>query len=276
MDCSMPGFPVLHQLLELAQTHVHRVGDTIQLSHPLSSPYPPALSLSHIRVFSNESVPHIRWPQYWSYSFSVSPSSEYSGMISFRIDWFALLEVQGILRVFSNTTVQKHQFFDAQHSLWSNFHIHPYMTTGKTITLTRWPFVDKVMSLLFNTLSRFVIAFLPWSKHLLISWQQSPSTVILEPTKIKTVTVSIVSPSICHEVIGRVLMILVFWMLNLKPAFHFPLSLSSRGSLVLFLPQGWCHLHIWGYGYFSLQSWFQLTLHPMGWMYFSWCTLHIN
>ena len=121
------AIPVLHQLLELAQTHVHRVGDTIQLSHPLSSPSAPALNLSHIRVFSNESVPHIVWPQYWSYSFNISPSNEYSGMISFRIDWFALLAVQGILRVFSNTTVQKHQFFDAQHSLWSNFHIHTWL-----------------------------------------------------------------------------------------------------------------------------------------------------
>ena len=124
MNCNRPGLPVHHQLLEFTQTHVHQVDNAIQPSHPPSSPSPPALNLSHIRVFSNESVPHIVWPQYWSYSFNISPSNEYSGMISFRIDWFALLAVQGILRVFSNTTVQKHQFFDAQHSLWSNFHIH--------------------------------------------------------------------------------------------------------------------------------------------------------
>ena len=156
-----------------------------------------------------------------------------------------------------SNTIQKHHrcsaFFIVQHS-------HPYMTTGKTITLTRWTFVGKVMSLLFNMLSRLVIAFLPRSKCLLISWLQSPSAVILEPKKIKFVTVSIVSPSICHEVMGLDAMIFVFWMLSFKQTFHSPLSLSSRGPLVLlhFLPWGWCHLHIWGYWYFSLQSWFQL------------------
>ena len=118
------------------------------------------------------------------------------------------------------------------------------MTTGKTIALTRWIFYEKVMFLLFNMLSRLVIAFLPRSKHLLLSWLQSPSVVILEPKKIKFLTVSIVSPSVCYEVMGPDAMILVFWMLSFKPTS----SLSSRVSLVLlyFLPYGWCHLHIWG------------------------------
>ena len=117
-----------------------------------------------------------------SFSFSISPSNEYSGLISFRMDWLELLTVQGTLSVFSNTTVQKRQFLGAQLSLWSNS--HPYITTGKTIALTRWTFVGKVMCLLFNMLSSFVITFLPRSKRLLISWLQSPSAVILEPEKI--------------------------------------------------------------------------------------------
>ena len=117
MDCSTPGFPAHHQLPELAQTHV-RVGDAIQPSHPLSSPSPPAPIPPSIRVFSTESVLHIRWPKYWSLSFSISPSNEYSALSSFRMDWLDLLAVQGTLsRVFSNTTVQKHQFFSAQLSL---------------------------------------------------------------------------------------------------------------------------------------------------------------
>jgi len=148
------------------------------------------------------------------------------------------------------------------------------MTTGKTIALTRWTFVGKVMSQLFNKLSRLVITFLPWSKHLVISWLQSPSAVLLEPPKIKSVTVSIVAPSICHQVMGPDAMILVFECWGLSQLFHSPLSLSSGGSLVLlcFLPKGWCHLHIWDYSYFSQQSWFQLVLHPA--CHFTWCTLH--
>ena len=123
---------------------------------------------------------------------------------------------------------------------------HPYMTTGKTIALTLWTFVSKIMSLLFNILSRFVIAFLPRNKHLLISCLQSPSAVILEPQKIKSVTVSIVSPSICHEVMGLDATILVFLILSFKPAFYSLLSASSGGSLVplCFLPLEWYHLHI--------------------------------
>ena len=144
---------------------------------------PPPLFFSQIRVFSNESVLCIRWPKYWSFSFSTSPSNEYSRLISFRMDWLDLLEVQGTF----NSLLQHHS--SKASILWhSAFFIvqvsHPYMTTGKTIGLTRWTFVDKVMSLLFNMLSRLVIAFLPRSKHLLISWLQSPSALILEPPKI--------------------------------------------------------------------------------------------
>ena len=159
---------------------------------------------------------------YWSFSFSISPSNEYSGLISFRMDWLDLLAVQGTLKSLlqhhsSKTSILRHSaFFIVQLS-------HLYMTTGKTIALTRQTFIVKVMSLLFNMLSRLVIAFLPRSKHLLISWLQSPSAVILEPNKLKSVTVSIVSPSICHEVMGPYATILVFRMLSFKPTF----SLSS-------------------------------------------------
>ena len=152
-----------------------------------------------IRVFSNESVLHIRWPKYWS--FNISPSNEYSGLISLRNDWFDLLAVQGTLKSLLQhhsskaSILQRSAFFMVQLS-------HPYMTTGKTIAFTSWTFVGKVMSLLFNMLSRLVIAFLPRSKHLLISWLLSPSAVILEPRKIQSVTVSIVYPSICHEAMG--------------------------------------------------------------------------
>ena len=159
---------------------------------------PPSIFPS-IRVFSNESVLCIRWPKYWSLSFSISPSNEYSGLISFRMDWLDLLEVQGTLK----SLIQHHS--SKASILWrSTFFItqlsHPYMTTGKTIALTIRTFVGKVMSLLLNVLSRLVITFLPRSKHLLISWLRSPSAVILEPRKIKLATVSTVSPSICHEV----------------------------------------------------------------------------
>ena len=151
-----------------------------------------------IRVFSNESVLHTRWPEYWSFSFSISPSNEYSGLISVRMDWLDVLAVQGTLKSLlqhyssKTSTLWRSAFFTVQPS-------PSYMTTGKTNTLTRWTFVGKVMSLLFNMLSRLVITFLPRSKRLLISWLQSPSAVILEPKKIKSVTVS---PSICHEVMG--------------------------------------------------------------------------
>ena len=164
----------------------------------------------------------IRWPKYWSFSFSISPSNEYSGLISFRMDWFNLLAVQGTLK----NLLQHHSskawilwrssFFTVQLS-------HPYIATGKLIALTRQTFVGKIMSPLFNMLSGLVIALLPRSKGLLISWLKSPSAVILEPQKLKSVSVSIVYPSICHEVMGPDAMILVFWMLSFKPTF----SLSS-------------------------------------------------
>ena len=147
------------------------------LCHPLLllPPIPPS-----IRVFSNESALHMRWPKYWRFSFSISPSNEHQGLISFRMDWVDLLAVQGTLKSLlqhhsSEASVLRHPvFFTIELS-------HPYMTTGKTIALARWTFVGKVMSLLFNMLSRLVITFLPRSKHLLISWLQSPSAVILEP-----------------------------------------------------------------------------------------------
>ena len=162
-----------------------------------------------IRVFSNESALRIRWPKYWSFSFSISHSNEYSGLISFRMDWLDLLAVQGTLKSLlqhysSKASILRHSaFFTVQIS-------HPYMTTGKTIALTRWTFVGKAMSLPFNMLSRMVITFLLRSKRLLISWLQSPSAVILEPPKIKSDTASTVYPSISHEVMGPDAMIFIF------------------------------------------------------------------
>ena len=162
------------------------------LCHPL---LPQPSIFPNIRVFSNESTLHMRWPKCWSFSFSISPSNEHPALISFRMDWLDLLAVQGTLK-----SLLQHHSSKASILQCSAFFIvqisHPYMTTGKTIALTRWTFVSKVMSLLFNMLSRMVITFLPRSKHLLIPWLQSPSAVILWPFKIKSATVS---PSICHE-----------------------------------------------------------------------------
>ena len=163
----------------------------------LLPPIPPS-----IRVFSNESTLHMRWPEYWSFSFSIIPSKEIPGLISFRMDWLDLLAVQGTLKSLLQhhrskaSILRRSAFFTVQLS-------HPYMTTGKMIALIRWIFAGRVMSLLFNMLSRLVIAFLPRIKHLLISWLQSPPAVILEPLKIKSATVSTVSPSICHEVMDQ-------------------------------------------------------------------------
>ena len=171
MNCSMPVLPVHHQLPESAQTDVHRVSDAIQPSHLLSSPSPPAFKPSQhpsIRGFSNESALRIRWPKYWSFSFNISPSNEHSGLISVRMDWLDLFVVQGTLKSLLQhhsskaSILQCSAFFTVQLS-------HPYMTTGKTIVLTTQTFVGKVMSLLFNMLSRLVITFLPRSKTLLIS-----------------------------------------------------------------------------------------------------------
>ena len=168
----------------------------------------PSMSPS-IRVFSIESVLRIRWPKYWSFSCNISPSNEYSGLISFRMDWFDLLEVQGTLK----SLLQHHSSKASIHQCSTFFIVqlsHPYMTTGKTIALTRLTFFGRVMSLLFNVLCSLVITFLPRSMGLLISWLQSPSAVILEPPKIKSATISTVSPPICHEVMEPHTMILVF------------------------------------------------------------------
>ena len=209
MNHSTPGLPVHHHLPEFTQTYVHQVGDAIQPFHPLLSPLllppiPPS-----IRVFSNESTLRMRWPKYWSLSFSIIPSKEIPELISFRMDWLDLLAVQGTLKSLlqhhrSKASILQHlTFFTVQLS-------HPYMTTGKTIALTRRTFVGKVMSLLFDILSRLVINFHQRSKRLLISWLRSPSTVILEPPKIKSDTVSVVSPSISHEVMRPDAMIFLF------------------------------------------------------------------
>ena len=222
MNRSTPGLPVHHQLPEFTQTHVHQVGDAIQPSHPLSSPSPPAPNPSqHQGLFqwvkSSHEVAqglefqlqhHLNWP--------------HPGLISFRMDWLDLLAVQGTLKRLlqihsSKASILRHSaFFTVQLS-------HPYITTGKTIALTKWTFVGNVMSLLFNMLSRLVITFLSRNKRLLIPWLQSPSAVILEPKKIKSDTLSTISPAICYEVMGPDAMILVFWMLSFKPTF----SLSS-------------------------------------------------
>ena len=162
-----------------------------------------------IRFFSNESTLHMRWPKYWSFSFSISPSKEIPGLISPSMDWLDLLAVQGTLKSLLQDHSSKASIL--QHSAFSTVQLsHPHMTTGQTIALTRWTFDGKVMSLLFNMLSRLVITVLPRSKHLLISWLQSPSAVILEPRKIKSDTVSTVFPSIYHEVMGSDAMIFVF------------------------------------------------------------------
>ena len=182
MNCSTPGLPVHHQFLEFTQ--LISIEWVMPSSHLILCR--PLLLLPtifpSIRVFSKESALHIRWPKYWSFSFNISPSSEHPGLMSFRMDWLDLLAVQGTLKSLlqhhsSKTSIlQCSAFFIVQLS-------HSYMTPGKTIALTRWIFVDKVMFLLFNMLSSLVITFLPKSRHVLISWLQSPSSVILEPKK---------------------------------------------------------------------------------------------
>ena len=200
------SFTISWSLLKLMSTESVLPSNHLILCQPLLL----LLSiLPSIRVFSNESALCIRWPKFWNFNFSISPSNEYSGLISFMTDWFDLLAVQGTLKSLLQhhsskaSILQCSVFFMVQLS-------HPYMTTGNSIALTIWTFVSKVMSLLFNMLSRFVIAFLPRSKRLLISWLQLPSAVILEPKKIKSVTVYTFSPFICHEVMGSDAMILVF------------------------------------------------------------------
>ena len=189
----------------------------------LLPPIPPS-----IRVFCNESALHMRWPKYWSFSFSISPSKEHLGLISFKMDWLDLLAVQGTLKSFFQHHSSKASILRCSASFTVHLS-HPYMTTGKTIVLARRTFVGKVISLLFNMLSRLVITFLPRRKCLLISWLQSPSAVILEPRKIKFDTVS---PSISHEVMGPDAIIFVSECWALSQLFHSPLSLSSRGFWV--------------------------------------------
>ena len=205
----MTGFPVHHHswsFLKLMSIELVMPSNHLILCHPLL--LLPSIFLN-IRIFPNESVFCTRWPKYWSFSFHISPSNEYSGLISFRIDWFDLLAVQGILK-----SLLQHHSSKAPFLRCSTFFMvqlsHPYMTTGKTIALTIHIFVDKIMSLLFNMLSKLVMAFLPRSKRLLISWLHLLSEVILKPKKIKSVIVSIVTPSICHEVMGQDALIFVF------------------------------------------------------------------
>ena len=176
-------------LLKLMSTELVMPSNHLILCCPL--PLLPLLPLS-IRVFSNESAFHIRWQKYWSFSLNISPSNEHSRLISFRIDWLDLLAVQGTLKSLLQHHSSKASIL--QHSAFCLVQLsHPYMTTGKTIALTRWSFVGKLMRLPFNMLSRLVITFLPRSKHLLISWQQSQSSLILEPPQIKSATISTLS-----------------------------------------------------------------------------------
>ena len=220
MNCSAPRFPVLRPISKFAQTHVHWVSDAIQPSHPLLSPssafncsqHQSPFHLSQLFASGGQSIGASEYHQSFQWIFR---------FISFRIDWFYLI-IQGTLKSLLQHHNSKASIFGAQLSLWFNSHIHTWLLENHSIT--RWTFVGKVMSLLFNIcLSLSVIVFLPRSKRLLISWLPSPSAVILEPKKIKPVTVSTFSPSVCHELTGLDAMILVFWMLSFKLTF----SLSS-------------------------------------------------
>ena len=225
MDCSIPGSLILHYLLEFAQTHV-----------PLSQWCLPTISFSVVPFFfCFQSFPasgSFQMSQFFASSGqSIETSASASVLLMNIRDWFLLEWTgwEGLSRVFSNTTVQKHQFFVTRLSNGPTF-TSPYTTTGKTIALTRQTFVGKVMSLLFNMLSRFVIAFLPRSKHLLFHGcsHHDLGAMILELKKTKSVTVAIFSPPICHEVMGPVDMILVFWMLVFSQLFHSPHSVNQK------------------------------------------------
>ena len=222
MDCSMPGLPVLNHLPKLVLTHVHWISDAIQPSCPLSSPSPAFNIFANIRVFSRKSVLHIRWPKYWSFSFSISPSNEFSGLISFRMYWFDLLAVQVSLK-----SLLQHHSSKASILRCSAFFMvqisHPFMTTGKIITLITRTFVRKVMSLLFNMLSRLVITFLPGEFP---GYSHCPQW--LWSQRKYSVTVSIVSQSNCHEVMGPIAMIFSFWKLSFKPVFSLSFHLHQE------------------------------------------------
>ena len=237
MDCSSPGLPVHHQPPEFTQTYVHwsvMPSNHLILCHPLL--LLPSI-IPSIRVFSSESVLHIRWPKYWSFSFSISPSNEYSGVIYLRMDWLNLLAVQGTLKsLFQHhsskaSLLWRSAFFIVQHS-------YAYMTTGKTIALTRRTFVGKVMSLLLNALSKLGIAFLPRIKRLLISWLQSPSAVILEPPKISLTLFPLFPYLFAMKWWDQMPWYLFLKCWVLSHLVHSPLSLSSTRSVVLlcFLP----------------------------------------
>ena len=197
-----PSFIISQSLLKIMSIELVMPCNQPILCHPLL--LLPSIFPS-IRVFSNESaLCRLRWPKYWSFSFSISPSNEYSEMISFMIDWFDIFVIQGTL----SSLLQHHNLKAPVIQCLASVMVqlsHPYMTTGKTIDFTIWTFISKVLCLLFNMLSRLVIDFLPRNKRLLILCLQSPSAVILEPLKIKSVTVSSFSPSICHEVMGLML-----------------------------------------------------------------------
>ena len=215
----MPGFPIHHQLSKFVQTHVHWVGDAIQPSNPLLSLSPPAFNLFTIRVFSNEAALYIKWPKYWSFSFCISPSNDISKLISFRIDWFDLLAVQETLISSPKPPFKSINFWHSASLMVQCS--HPYLTTGKTIALTRWTFVSKVMSLLFNTLSRFVTAFLPRSNSL---FNFMPTVTIYTDfgaQENKVCHCCHCFPPICHEVMGSVAIIFIIWMLSFKPVFPF-------------------------------------------------------
>ena len=250
VNCSTPGFPVLHYHPKFA--HVRWVGDACQPSYPLSlfSPFPT------VRVFSNDSGVRIRWPNYWSISFSISPSSKYAALISFQINLSDLLAVQGTLQSF----LQRHT--SKASILWhSAFFIiqlsHLYIATGTTIALIMWIFVSKVVSLPFNTLSTLVIGFLPRGRCLKFMFAVTVcSDFGAQENKICHCFqfFSICLPKWWDWIPWSQF----FWTLSLSQLFHSPLSPSSRNSLVPvnFLPLEWCHLHIWGCCYFSQQSWF--------------------
>ena len=221
MTHSMPGLPITNSQSSLKFMSIESVmpSSHLILCHPLllcpqSLPVSGSFPTSQLFAWGDQNIGVSALASVLPMNTQDWSSLEWTGLIS--------LQSKGLSRVFSNTTVQKYQFFGAQLFVWSNYHIHTRLL-GKNLALTIWTFVGKVMSLLFNTLSRLLIAFLPRSKHLLVSWLQSPSAVILEPKKIKSLTVSIVSPSICHDVMRLDVMILVFWILSSNPAF----SLSS-------------------------------------------------
>ena len=233
MDYSTPGLLVHHQLLEFTQTHVHWVGHAIQPSHPLMSPSSPIFNHSEHHGLFKWDISLQQVAKYWTFSFSISLSNEYSGLISFRMDWLDLLTVQGTFKHLLQHHSSKASIF--WHSAFFRVQLsHPYMTTGKNIALTRWAFFGKVMSLLFNMLSRLVIAFLPRSKHLLIS--------VIICSDFGTQANKVYHcfhcfPIYCHEVMEQDAMMLALECWVLSQLFHSPLSLSSRGSSVLsFLP----------------------------------------